>query len=42
VNGDGPLISGRTLAELVERHRAAGVGRRYWWRSSKTRRGLAG
>jgi bifunctional UDP-N-acetylglucosamine pyrophosphorylase / glucosamine-1-phosphate N-acetyltransferase len=26
VNGDGPLISGRTLAELVERHRAAGVG----------------
>ena len=26
VNGDGPLVSGRTLAELVERHRAAGVG----------------
>jgi bifunctional UDP-N-acetylglucosamine pyrophosphorylase / glucosamine-1-phosphate N-acetyltransferase len=26
VNGDGPLISGRTLTELVERHRAAGVG----------------
>ncbi|MCA1737569.1 MAG: bifunctional UDP-N-acetylglucosamine diphosphorylase/glucosamine-1-phosphate N-acetyltransferase GlmU [Actinobacteria bacterium] len=26
VNGDGPLISGRTLAELVERHRLAGVG----------------
>src|ERR671917_72353 len=26
VNGDGPLISGRTLAELVERHHAAGVG----------------
>ena len=26
VNGDGPLISGRTLVELVERHRAAGVG----------------
>ncbi len=26
VNGDGPLISGRTLGELVERHRAAGVG----------------
>jgi bifunctional UDP-N-acetylglucosamine pyrophosphorylase / glucosamine-1-phosphate N-acetyltransferase len=26
VNGDGPLISGRTLAELVERHRSAGVG----------------
>lgn len=26
VNGDGPLISDRTLGELVERHRAAGVG----------------
>jgi bifunctional UDP-N-acetylglucosamine pyrophosphorylase / glucosamine-1-phosphate N-acetyltransferase len=26
VNGDGPLISGRTLAELAERHRSAGVG----------------
>src|SRR5919107_4474007 len=26
VNGDGPLISGRTLTELVERHHAAGVG----------------
>jgi bifunctional UDP-N-acetylglucosamine pyrophosphorylase/glucosamine-1-phosphate N-acetyltransferase len=26
VNGDGPLISGRTLVELVERHRLAGVG----------------
>src|SRR5919202_284947 len=26
VNGDGPLISDRTLLELVERHRAAGVG----------------
>ena len=26
VNGDGPLISGRTLVELVERHRTAGVG----------------
>ena len=26
VNGDGPLISDRTLEELVERHRAAGVG----------------
>ncbi len=26
VNGDGPLISGRTLVELVERHRSAGVG----------------
>src|ERR687893_713372 len=26
VNGDGPLISGRTLAELVERHRSAEVG----------------
>src|SRR3712207_6816522 len=26
VNGDGPLISERTLGELVERHRAAGVG----------------
>ena len=26
VNGDGPLISGRTLGELVERHRTAGVG----------------
>ena len=26
VNGDGPLISERTLDELVERHRAAGVG----------------
>ena len=26
VNGDGPLISGRTLVELVERHRAAAVG----------------
>ena len=26
VNGDGPLISGRTLAGLVERHRSAGVG----------------
>ncbi|HKZ27344.1 MAG TPA: bifunctional UDP-N-acetylglucosamine diphosphorylase/glucosamine-1-phosphate N-acetyltransferase GlmU [Rubrobacteraceae bacterium] len=26
VNGDGPLISGRTLVELVERHHAAGVG----------------
>src|SRR3712207_3082102 len=25
VNGDGPLISGHTLVELVERHRAAGV-----------------
>src|SRR3712207_1464917 len=26
VNGDGPLISERTLDELVERHRSAGVG----------------
>jgi bifunctional UDP-N-acetylglucosamine pyrophosphorylase / glucosamine-1-phosphate N-acetyltransferase len=26
VNGDGPLISHRTLAELLERHRSAGVG----------------
>jgi bifunctional UDP-N-acetylglucosamine pyrophosphorylase / glucosamine-1-phosphate N-acetyltransferase len=26
VNGDGPLISERTLEELVARHRAAGVG----------------
>src|SRR5215210_763073 len=26
VNGDGPLISGQTLNELVERHRSAGVG----------------
>jgi bifunctional UDP-N-acetylglucosamine pyrophosphorylase / glucosamine-1-phosphate N-acetyltransferase len=26
VNGDGPLISDRTLEELVERHRSAGVG----------------
>jgi len=26
VNGDGPLISDRTLKELVERHRSAGVG----------------
>ena len=26
VNGDGPLISSRTLLELLERHRAAGVG----------------
>jgi bifunctional UDP-N-acetylglucosamine pyrophosphorylase/glucosamine-1-phosphate N-acetyltransferase len=26
VNGDGPLISGRTLGELVERHRTADVG----------------
>jgi bifunctional UDP-N-acetylglucosamine pyrophosphorylase/glucosamine-1-phosphate N-acetyltransferase len=26
VNGDGPLISERTLGELVERHRSAGVG----------------
>jgi bifunctional UDP-N-acetylglucosamine pyrophosphorylase/glucosamine-1-phosphate N-acetyltransferase len=26
VNGDGPLISGYTLVELVERHRMAGVG----------------
>ena len=26
VNGDGPLISDHTLAELVERHRSAGVG----------------
>src|ERR687893_1659269 len=26
VNGDGPLISDRTLIELVERHRSAGVG----------------
>src|SRR5919107_1172785 len=26
VNGDGPLISSRTLVELVERHRVAGVG----------------
>src|ERR671916_1886120 len=26
VNGDGPLISDRTLAELVERHRSAQVG----------------
>ena len=26
VNGDGPLISERTLAGLVERHRSAGVG----------------
>src|SRR5919202_653593 len=26
VNGDGPLISHRTLAELIERHRSAGVG----------------
>src|SRR5947199_5582418 len=26
VNGDGPLISGRTLVELVERHSLAGVG----------------
>lgn len=26
VNGDGPLISYRTLTELLERHRSAGVG----------------
>jgi len=26
VNGDGPLISDRTLNELIERHRSAGVG----------------
>src|ERR687883_1762887 len=26
VNGDGPLISRRTLAGLIERHRSAGVG----------------
>src|ERR687885_1028873 len=26
VNGDGPLISHRTLAELLERHRSVGVG----------------
>ncbi|HEY6689582.1 MAG TPA: NTP transferase domain-containing protein, partial [Rubrobacter sp.] len=26
VNGDGPLISDRTLGELVERHSSAGVG----------------
>jgi bifunctional UDP-N-acetylglucosamine pyrophosphorylase/glucosamine-1-phosphate N-acetyltransferase len=26
VNGDGPLISGRTLGELVEKHRSAEVG----------------
>jgi bifunctional UDP-N-acetylglucosamine pyrophosphorylase / glucosamine-1-phosphate N-acetyltransferase len=26
VNGDGPLISGMTLGELLERHRSAGVG----------------
>src|SRR3712207_3621183 len=26
VNGDGPLISDRTLHDLVERHRSAGVG----------------
>src|ERR687883_404744 len=26
LNGDGPLISHRTLAELLERHRSAGVG----------------
>jgi bifunctional UDP-N-acetylglucosamine pyrophosphorylase/glucosamine-1-phosphate N-acetyltransferase len=26
VNGDGPLISERTLEELVEKHRSAGVG----------------
>ena len=26
VNGDGPLISERTLGELLERHRSAGVG----------------
>src|SRR5918992_3869794 len=26
VNGDGPLISDRTLNDLVERHRSAGVG----------------
>src|SRR5919205_330578 len=26
VNGDGPLISSRTLAGLIERHRSAGVG----------------
>jgi bifunctional UDP-N-acetylglucosamine pyrophosphorylase/glucosamine-1-phosphate N-acetyltransferase len=26
VNGDGPLISDRTLGELVERHHSAGVG----------------
>ena len=26
VNGDGPLISDRTLGELVNRHRSAGVG----------------
>ena len=26
VNGDGPLISGHTLAELIERHRSARVG----------------
>src|SRR5215210_8640607 len=26
VNGDGPLISGKMLAGLVERHRSAGVG----------------
>jgi bifunctional UDP-N-acetylglucosamine pyrophosphorylase/glucosamine-1-phosphate N-acetyltransferase len=26
VNGDGPLISNRTLGELLERHRSAGLG----------------
>ena len=26
VNGDGPLISDRTLGELLERHRSAGLG----------------
>lgn len=26
VNGDGPIVSDRTLGELVERHRSAGVG----------------
>lgn len=26
VNGDGPLISGKTLSRLVQRHRSAGVG----------------
>ena len=34
VNGDGPLISERTLEELVERHRSAGGGRPCSWRSS--------
>jgi bifunctional UDP-N-acetylglucosamine pyrophosphorylase/glucosamine-1-phosphate N-acetyltransferase len=40
VNGDGPLISDRTLNELIERHRSAGVGATVLVAELKDPRGL--